>query len=135
VSLLTWNHACSVEIRAMDDQHSILMDTMNDLRLAFMHGGRREQIGELLDRLIEFTRIHLNSEEALMQQADYPGLPSHRAEHQRMFAEIVRAAHRVQNDQQVQTRKLLLALRDGFLEHIEGLDRAYSPWLRDRGIS
>ena len=30
VALLTWNHACMIGVRAMDDQHGILMDTLND---------------------------------------------------------------------------------------------------------
>jgi len=36
----------------MDDQHGILMDAMNELRLAVVHGCGREQVSELLDRLI-----------------------------------------------------------------------------------
>ena len=32
MTLLTWNHACSVGVKAMDDQHGILMDAMNELR-------------------------------------------------------------------------------------------------------
>jgi hemerythrin len=134
VSLLTWNHACSVEVRAMDDQHGILMDTMNELRLALVGGRGREQICELLDQLIEFTRMHFFSEEQLMQQTDFPGLADHRAEHHRMLAEMLRAAHRLQHGEEVQTRQMLLALRDGYLEHIEGLDREYGPWMRERGI-
>ena len=55
MSLITRNHACTVGVRAMDDQHGILMDTTNELRLAVVHGAGREQISELLDRMIEFT--------------------------------------------------------------------------------
>ena len=63
VTLLTWNHTCSVGVRAMDDQHGILMDIMNELRQALVRGSGREQLSELLDRLIEFTRMHFWSEE------------------------------------------------------------------------
>ena len=51
VTLLTWNHSCTVGVRAMDDQHGILMDAMNELRQAVVHGCGREQVSELLDRL------------------------------------------------------------------------------------
>lgn len=134
MSLLTWNHACSVDIRAMDDQHGILMDTVNELRLALVGGSGREQICELLDQLIEFTRMHFFSEEQLMQQTSFPGLADHRAEHHRMLAEMLRAAHRLQHGEEVQIRQMLLALRGGYLEHIGGLDREYGPWMRERGI-
>ncbi len=127
VTLLTWNHTCSVGVRAMDDQHGILMDTMNELRQALVRGSGREQLSELLDRLIEFTRMHFWSEEQLMEQSAFPGLAEHRAEHHSMLAQMIQSAHRVQYGEGVQMRPLLCSLRDGFLEHIEGLDQAYGP--------
>src|ERR1035437_5579197 len=85
VTPLTWNHACTVGVRALDDQHGILMDTMNELRLALVRGAGREQVSEVLDRLIEFTRMHFSSEEQLLEQHGFPALQAHRAEHQRLL--------------------------------------------------
>lgn len=134
MTLLTWNHTCAVGVRAMDDQHGILMDTVNELRLAVMRGCGREQLSESLDRLIEFTRMHFWSEEQLMEQSGFPGLAEHRAEHHSMLARMLHAAHRVQYGEGVRMRPMLCTLRDGFLEHIEVLDRQYGPWLNKRGV-
>ena len=135
MALLTWNHGCTVGVRAMDDQHGILMDTMNELRLAMVRGSGREQVSELLDRLIEFTRMHFWSEEQLMEQTGYPGLAEHRAEHHTMLAQILQSAHRVQYGEGVGMRPLLRFLRDWFVEHIEGMDRDYGPWLNEHGVN
>ena len=132
--LLTWNHASSVDVRAMDDQHSILMDTINDLRLALMHGRGPEEVSEHLDRLIEFTRMHFRSEEQLMEEAGFPGLAEHRAEHHRMLAEMLQATHCLQHGEGLHTRAMLCTLRAGYIEHIEGLDCEYGPWLNEHGI-
>jgi len=134
VTLLTWNHACSVGVRAMDDQHGILMDAINELRLALVHGAGMETVSELLDRLIEFARMHFSSEERLMEQTVFAGLAEHRVEHHRMLAELLQAAHRLQYGENVHLRPLLCRLHDGFLEHIEEMDQQYSPWFRERGI-
>jgi len=80
----------------MDDQHGILMDAMNELRQAVVRGAGGEQVSELLDRLIEFTRMHFWSEEQLMEQTGFPGLAEHRAEHHSMLAQLLQSAHRVQ---------------------------------------
>ena len=134
MTLLTWNHACSVGVRAMDDQHGILMDTMNELRLAVVCGRGREQVSELLDRLIEFTRMHYWSEEQLLEQNGFPGLAEHRAAHHSLLAQMLEAAHRVQYGEGVEMRPLLRFLREWFTEHIEGLDREYGPWLNEHGV-
>ena len=134
MSLLTWSHACSVDVRAMDDQHAILMDTINELRLALVHGSGRELVSEHLDRLIEFTRMHFWSEEKLMEGSGFPGIATHRAEHHRILAVMLQSSHCLQHGEGPQTRAMLCALRNGYIEHIEGLDREYGPWLNEGGI-
>jgi hemerythrin len=119
----------------MDDQHGVLMDTMNELRMAVMHGSGREQVCELLDRLIELTRMHFACEERLMEASGFPDLIEHRAEHHGMLAEMMEWAHRLQYNNRVEMRPLLCRLRDGFSEHIESVDARYGPWLNERGVS
>lgn len=134
MALLSWNRACTVGVRAMDDQHGILMDTMNELRLAAVRGSSWEQVSELLNRLIQFTRMHFGGEEQLMEQHVFPGLAEHRIEHQRMMAQILRSSHRARQGEKVQMRPLLGLLRDAYAEHIDSLDREYGAWLNERGV-
>jgi len=134
VTLLTWNHACTVGVRAMDDQHGILMDAINEVRLALLRGSGRENISEQLDQLIEFMRMHFRCEEQLMEKAGFPGLEDHRAEHHKMLAEILQAAHRLQYGEALHLRPLLCRLHDGFLEHIENLDQQYGPLMNQHGV-
>jgi hemerythrin-like metal-binding protein len=72
----------------MDDQHGILMDTMNDLSMALVRGCGRERVTELLDRLTEFTRMHFFSEEQLLRQTGFPALDEHCTEHQRLLRKL-----------------------------------------------
>ena len=132
--LLPWNRACVVGIQAMDDQHAIVMDTMNELRLALVRGAKPEPADELLKRLIEFTRMHFWSEEQLMEQHGFPGLAGHRAEHQHLLAQLLESARRLQHGEAVNRGDVLLFLHDWFVDHVEGLDQQYGPWLRDHGV-
>lgn len=148
VALLTWSHACTVGVRAMDDQHGILMDTMNELRLAVLSGRGREHVSELLDRLIDFTRMHYWSEERLLEECGFPGLAEHRAAHHRLLAQMLEAAHRLQygeggspSSQQSGSviggrdmGAVLDEMRERYVNHTEGLDQQYGPWLNKRGV-
>ncbi len=134
MTLLTWNHACTVGVRAMDDQHGILMDTMNELRLAVVRGSGKEQLNELLNRLIQFAAMHFQSEEQLLEQTGFPGLAAHRSAHQRLLAYLRESADRVQHCEDVPMHPVLCGMRDGYLEHLEGPDQLYGPWLNERGV-
>lgn len=118
----------------MDDQHAILMDTMNELRLVLMRGSDQENAGETLYRLMEFTRMHFQSEELLMEQNSFPGLPEHRAAHHTMMALLRQSPQSVLHGNSANLRSFLGSLREGYLHHIETLDQQYGPWLNDRGL-
>jgi hemerythrin-like metal-binding protein len=67
-TLVAWNHASTVGVEAVDSEHAIMIDAMNELRLALASGAERVQANELLGRLIEITRIHFRNEELLMER-------------------------------------------------------------------
>ena len=135
MTLLTWNHACSIGVKAMDDQHGVLMDTLNDLRLALVQGRGRDQVSEGLNRLIEFTRMHFASEEQLLEQHGYPALAEHRDAHRRLLGEIEEAALHTQHNDELHMRSILMFLRDWYMKHVDDLDQQYGTWLNARGIA
>jgi hemerythrin len=119
----------------MDDQHAVLMDTLNDLRLALIQGSSREQIGEILKRLIEFTRLHFASEERLLEESGYPHLAEHCRAHQRLLTQIEDAARSTQLNNELHTHSLLMFLREWYTGHVENVDSQYGTWLNEHGIS
>ncbi len=135
MTLLTWNHACAVGVKAMDDQHAILMDTLNEIRLALVRGQARTQVTDALNRLIEFTRMHFASEEQLLEAHGFPGIAAHREAHQKLLGQIEEAALRTQHNDAIQMKSMLLFLRDWYMSHIEDLDQPSGEWLKARGIS
>jgi len=134
MTLLSVNHFSTVDIRAMDDQHGILMDTLHELRLAVVRGYNREEVSHLLKQLIEFTRMHFGSEELLMEQFGFPEFLEHRDEHQRLLVQIQESANKMLHGESMHMRPLLGFLSDCYREHMEGPDREYGPWLNARGV-
>lgn len=131
---LAWSHACVVGVRAMDDQHGILMDTLNELRLQLMRGTNAKEVREHLGCLVEFTRLHFDCEELLLERHGFPALQQHRAAHQHLMDEIRPTLERAERGETADFHRLLGFLRGWFLDHIEGLDHQYGEWLNDQGI-
>jgi hemerythrin-like metal-binding protein len=132
--LVAWKHTCSVGVRAMDDEHAIMIDAMNELRQALVSGSNQAVTNEQRNKLIEFTRMHFRNEENLLAQFDFPGLARQQSEHRRLLAQLQDSLHRQQQGQAAPTGDLLSFLHDWFLDHVEGEDRKYGPWLNSHGV-
>lgn len=134
MSGLAWSHACVVGVQAMDDQHGILMETVNELRVQLLHGAAREKVSAQLERLIEFTGMHFNCEESLLERHGYPDLTAHCAEHQQLMNKIRQSLDRVQHGHDGDLQPLINSLHYWYLDHVENQDRNYGEWLNAKGI-
>jgi hemerythrin-like metal-binding protein len=123
-----------VGVQAMDDQHGILLDTLNALRHQLARGNGSARLNEQLARLIEFTEMHFGCEESLLRRNEFPDLEKHRAEHQRLMDQIKQAVCRTELGDDAELHRILGVVRGQYMEHVEGLDREYSRWLNARGV-
>jgi hemerythrin-like metal-binding protein len=119
----------------MDEQHAVLMDTLNEIRLALVRGVDRDQVSEGLNRLIEFTRMHFASEEQLLEKHGFPAIAEHRTAHQKLLGQLEDAALRTHHNDEIHVGSMLLFLRNWYSHHIADLDHQYGEWLNARGIS
>jgi hemerythrin-like metal-binding protein len=134
VTLLTWSHECIVGVQAMDDQHGILMDTLNELRDMLLRGTSRRDVSLQLERLIEFTQMHFQSEEQLLLQQGFPGAEEHRKAHHHLLTRLYAALETVNRDEPIRLNSVLEFLPAWYLEHVEQLDQPYGVWLNEHGV-
>jgi hemerythrin len=134
MGLLTWNRVSSVGVRAMDQQHGVLMDTLNDLRQAVAQGAARGRVKKELARLMEYTRQHFSSEERLLEQMHFPSLGEHREAHERLLEQMRSLFERSQHASGSELLAAEAAVWTWIAEHIERLDQQYGEWLNERGI-
>src|SRR5271155_3178655 len=85
---LTWNQSCTVGVQAMDDQHGILMDALNELRVELLHGAECRTVRTMLKRVTELMKLHVESEERLLAMHGFPGLAAHRVEQQKLLGRL-----------------------------------------------
>jgi hemerythrin-like metal-binding protein len=123
-----------VGVQAMDDQHGILMDALNELRLELLHGGECRTVRSMLKRVTELMRLHVESEERLLALHGFPGLAAHRAEQQRLLGRLAQFDVRFEQRQTSAVYELVEYLRKWFTTHTGIAGQKYGPWLQKCGV-
>lgn len=129
VSIVQWQDAFGVGDLHIDEQHSILIDTINQLASAeSLHN--HHAVLMIIDELASYAAFHFDYEERLIERAGYPQLDEHRIIHQAFVSWVADL-----RDEYVTYGKrplgapVLNYLRDWLSHHILGEDQRYSGYL------
>ncbi len=77
-----WTDQLNVGIDVIDQQHRRIVEYINQLDDARSNGYSREEIGYLINDLVDYTISHFGFEESLQEEANYPFLKSHKKVHE-----------------------------------------------------
>jgi hemerythrin len=132
MALLTWSDKYSVGVKAMDQQHISLVDTLNDLHAAMMKGLAQDTTGPLLHKLVTYTRDHFAAEESVMVAAKFPGLSQHRLKHRDLTKQVEEFVARYERGEITVNVHLMNFLRDWLANHIQKEDIEYGRWINQQ---
>lgn len=133
--LIRWGPELSVGIEEIDNQHRVLVNLLNDLNAATLAHHGAQEAPQILEKLIDYTRIHFAVEESLMRLFDYPDYESHKDSHDKLVEEVLRLRHRVVVERKPITFELLHFLKKWLTIHIMESDAHYTPYFLSRGIA
>jgi len=129
-----WNERYSVNIAALDLQHQGLFDTINELNVALSDGQGAAAMDRVLHKLVEYAEHHFSAEESLMKMHGFPGLATHRVEHEAFGRNIAKYLDDYKKGKPGAPVSLLLFLQSWLKEHILKTDKAYSSFLNEHGV-
>lgn len=130
-----WTEAYSVHVATLDRQHQSFFDTINELNAALAAGQGAAAMEGVLRKLNHYVATHFAAEEALMQKHGFPGLPTHRAEHEAFAQKVAKYLEDFKASEIGPPVSLLLLLQSWMKEHILKTDKAYSEFLTQHGVS
>lgn len=84
-NVLIWSDAMITGVEAIDKDHRVLMRLLNKITRDAV--GLAE-IGDVVDKLVDYTHYHFKREETIMEVCVYPGLEEHRAIHKSIAAKV-----------------------------------------------
>lgn len=132
MEFVEWSDAYSVGDVLMDAHHRIFFQMVREFSKApetDIHQAMKQRIAFLA----EYVGMHLAAEEALMREAGYPELDSHKAQHDAFSQKVHAARDAFLKDQEaVAADEILQTMQDWFLNHIKSEDQKYAPYLRQR---
>jgi len=135
MSLMEWNEELSVGVPSIDNQHKKLVAMLNELYDAVQANHGQDALSKILGGLVNYAVSHLKYEEELLGKAGYPSLAEHKKEHERLIKQVlkIKVKYREGGDEALST-EVLNFLRKWLLNHIQGSDREYSPYLQAKRI-
>lgn len=129
-----WKESYSVNITALDQQHRRLFDTVNELDRALRTGEGNPALDPVLEKLVEYAKIHFATEESLMRQHDFPGLSTHRTQHEMFRQKIAALLEDHKAAKPGVPVSLMLFIQNWLKQHVLKTDKQYSAFLNARGV-
>ncbi|MFO0616605.1 MAG: bacteriohemerythrin [Polyangiaceae bacterium] len=132
---LEWNESLSVGVTPIDEQHRRLFELLDAFQRANTEDHEAALRRDIVEDLIDYTKIHFAFEETLLARHGYPDLDPHRGAHARLAEQVEAYADAAHKGAGPLGTELYFFLRTWLNGHIRGTDRRYGPFLNQRGVS
>lgn len=127
---IKWSKALSVGIPEIDEQHKILVKLVNT-----MHDKKsKKNMGDVLNELMSFVRVHFTTEEGYFKRWSYPFASEHIAEHEKLTAKAISFSNRFEKEGAEMIPELTLFLKDWFENHLKVHDFKYARYFKDNDL-
>jgi len=124
-----WTTKYSVGVPELDEDHQILFELINQLRVV-VKSGQVSMLGPTVDDLQQYMIYHFRREEELMMIAEYEYLENHKLVHRLMETRIQRFIDDPANLNNMDSAVSLAAMIESWLkDHTLGMDRNYMDCL------
>jgi hemerythrin len=131
MSLFAWDDSFSTRIPQIDEQHQRLVAMIGDLDQSVQEGTGGLMISYVFQELIRYVGVHFEDEERLMMQHRFPGLTSHRQEHD-FFVMRLKHIQESFQDGDALSKQTLDFLKEWISCHIKGTDQIYASFIKTK---
>jgi hemerythrin len=123
--------AASVGASDVDGEHEVQIRLLAAFLDATAEGRDRQERDEILDRLLDYSKLHFLSEELLMRFYSYSGYEAHALEHEQTVERIIALREQALADDDALSRAAAEALSRAIVAHIRETDRALGRFLAE----
>ncbi len=91
---LVWSSDLNTGIDVIDKQHQRIVEYINELDSARTSGHKREDVGLVIDEMVDYTLSHFAFEESMQEEAHYPFLKAHKKVHELFVSKVANLQER-----------------------------------------
>ena len=134
MALIKWTEDFSVGVVEIDNQHKKLVEMINELHKVMKEGRGNTHIGDIINRLVEYSVYHFETEEKYFDKFGYPQTEQHKKIHSDFVKEVTIFRGQFENNEVMLTIEVLNFLSNWLREHILGEDMEYSDFFIENGL-
>lgn len=131
---IEWEEKYSVGVREIDEQHKLLIETINELVNVVASNPSKEGLMSIIENLINYKKIHFATEERYFEEFNFAGAKEHIAVHQEFGEKIKIIQEKNSDDVVAMTYDLVDFLEDWFVEHMLNVDQEYKDCFMSHGL-
>lgn len=128
-----WSDKLQLGVTAMDDEHKILIEKINNLVSVleqYREDKNKTSLMKAFNELASYTVEHFSDEERFMESIGYAQLSSHKKIHQNLLKQVHGFGEQM-NRGTVEDVKLISFLRNWLISHIMGIDMQYAAHYKE----
>ncbi len=134
MEFIEWGEHLSVGVTVFDNEHKQLVSLVNKLNQALLAGSAKKTMQEILQSLVNYTKIHFKHEEDYMVLYDYPEYEKHKKEHDTLTEQVMDFYTRYQAGETVFSFELMNFLKDWLTNHILITDKKYKKFFQSKNV-
>lgn len=131
---IEWEEKYSVGVREIDEQHKLLIETINELVNVVASNPSKEGLMSIIENLINYKKIHFATEERYFEEFNFAGAKEHIAAHEEFGEKIKMIQEKNGDDVVAMTYDLVDFLEDWFVEHMLTVDQEYKDCFMAHGL-
>ena len=133
MQIVIWDASLEFGIASIDAEHRYLVELTNAMHEGIVAGNAKTLLGEVLGKLLAYTREHFANEERLFIMHGYDG-EEHVRQHRQLTLQVLDFKRRFDEGELSVSVHLVYFLRDWLLNHIKRVDSQYVAFLKSKGV-
>lgn len=129
-----WKEEYAVGIETIDQDHRRMLSLVNNLKAAALCRTGEAFERQILQELVDYTHYHFQREEKLMEEYGYPDLEGHKAQHDQMIIQVDTFMRRYEERGREALAEVVEYLKQWLLQHVNGTDKKFVPYLQEQGV-